>query len=254
MGVGRRRLAPLWALALTLACAQHTGKVPADIPRPAVTGAWSPCRPQFLGWPWHQEGSKQLRGLARGSEKLRVSVGHFSCSVPAPGDCGVGEALLGLQGPGGGRGGVSRASVSSRLQGAILRGLSHRGRRLPACFPGHSWALQHSAAWGPHRAAEVPLPQAACAPWCPASCGRPPAREPGARLRCSGRGCPTGGSLDAPQRQGQVLGAASGPTPPVPGCCLPGLRGAELSCVMALSTSFWVQLCLRSWSRIPSWL
>ena len=39
-----------------------------------------------------------------------------------------------------------------------------------------------------------------------------------------------------------------------PWCCLPGLRGAELSCVVALSTSFRVQLCLRSWSQIPSWL
>ena len=140
MGVGHRRLAPLWALALTLACAQHTGKVPAGIPRPAVTGAWSPCHPQVLGWSRCPACSKQLGGLARGSEKLRVSVGRFSCPVPAPGACGVREALLGLRGPGGGQGGVSRASVSFRLQGAILRGLSHQGRHLPACFPGHSWA------------------------------------------------------------------------------------------------------------------
>ncbi|KAM9763720.1 mucin-5AC-like [Dama dama] len=39
MGVGRRRLAPLWALALTLACAQHTGCHPQ---RPLPPGPASP--------------------------------------------------------------------------------------------------------------------------------------------------------------------------------------------------------------------
>lgn len=43
MGVGRRQLARLWALALTLACAQRSGKAHAGFPGRSLTTAWSPC-------------------------------------------------------------------------------------------------------------------------------------------------------------------------------------------------------------------
>lgn len=41
MGVGWRQLAPLWALALALACAQHTGELPTGWRAPAT--ARCPC-------------------------------------------------------------------------------------------------------------------------------------------------------------------------------------------------------------------
>uniref|UniRef100_A0A4X1UGK3 Mucin-5AC n=1 Tax=Sus scrofa TaxID=9823 RepID=A0A4X1UGK3_PIG len=44
MGVGRRQLARLWALALTLACAQRSGKAHAGFPGRSLTTAWSPCK------------------------------------------------------------------------------------------------------------------------------------------------------------------------------------------------------------------
>lgn len=61
MGVGWRTLAPLWALALGLACAQHTGETqsgwlsqagPGHDPMPLPF-------PHVLGWPWSPAGSRQ---------------------------------------------------------------------------------------------------------------------------------------------------------------------------------------------------
>lgn len=66
MGVGWRKLAPLWALALTLACAQHMGKAPTEQLSRGGPDLASPWFPYIRGRLWAREGGRQLRGLALG--------------------------------------------------------------------------------------------------------------------------------------------------------------------------------------------
>lgn len=75
MGVGWK-LAPLWALALTLASAQHAGKAPEEqLSQPGPGSDLASLRlPHILGWLCGWGSGGQLRGLALAPGKLSVSV------------------------------------------------------------------------------------------------------------------------------------------------------------------------------------